>query len=71
MFVTTPGAQVMLNFLEMDMLEPEDSQCRRQSVKLVDTSSSHHALTRGDQGLEWCGDRVPNYPGPSTFTSGS
>ena len=71
MFVTTPGAQVMINFLDMDMLRPQDSECRRQSVKVVDPSTSHHSLTLGDQRQEWCGDLVPNYPGPSTFISGS
>jgi hypothetical protein len=68
-FVTTPGAQVMVNFKEMDMLKPLDSQCSRQSVWLSDPNSAHHSLTGRNNPLEFCGDLVPNYPGPSTFTS--
>ena len=70
--VTTPGAQVMLNFKVMNMLQPQDSECRRQSVWLEDPSTAHHSLLGGTTaGQEWCGDLVPNYPGPSTFTAGT
>lgn len=61
----------MVNFKEMDMLEPLDANCGRQSVQLVDQSSAHHSLTGSDKPLQFCGDLVPNYPGPSTFTSGT
>ena len=59
----------MVNFKEMDLLKPLDSECSRQSVSLVDTRSAYHSPT-GGKSLSFCGDLVPNYPGPSTFTSG-
>ena len=59
----------MVNFKEMDLLKPLDSECSRQSVSIVDTSSAYHSPT-GGKSLSFCGDLVPNYPGPSTFTSG-
>jgi hypothetical protein len=63
----------MVNFKEMDMLKPLDSQCTRQSVSLTDQGYAHHSLTATarNKTLKFCGDLVPNYPGPSTFTSGS
>ena len=69
-FVTAPGAQVMVNFKTFDMLKPLDSECSRQEVILSDSASAFHSPT-GGKSLSFCGDLVPNYPGPSTFTSGT
>ena len=67
--MTKPGSHIMVNFKTMDMINPQDGVCRKQWVNLDDQGSAHHSIT-GGKSLKFCGDLVPNYPGPSTFTSG-
>lgn len=69
-FVTKPGAHIMINFKKMDMLKPIDRICNRQVVAVGDMDTAFHSITENDKWHPFCGDLVPNYPGPSTFTSG-
>ena len=51
------------------MLQPLDSsECARQSVRMEDTESDDRSIIPN---RFFCGDLIPNFPGPSTFVSGN
>ena len=68
--MTTPiGAQIAVNFLEMDIRADVNQACLTDYVMLQDPASSATSLI-GKDGLTFCGERLPNYPGPSIIASG-
>lgn len=67
--VAKKGAQIAVNFLEMDIHADENQACLTDYVKLEETATSASSMI-GKDGLTFCGQRLPNYPGPSVLVSG-
>jgi len=66
-----PGSQISINFLDMDLPSDQSAQaCHSSSVQLVESKESASAAI-GSSGLKFCGQLLPNYPGPSVFVSAS
>jgi len=63
------GAQIAVNFLEMDIRADVNQACLTDYVMLQDPVKSASSLI-GDEGATFCGQRLPNYPGPSVIISG-
>ena len=64
------GSQISINFLDLDLPEPDRSQtCITDFVQLKEDSDSVSSLI-GSSGMSFCGQQLPNYPGPSVITSG-
>ena len=53
----------------MDIHADVNEACLTDYVKLQDPLRSASSLI-GKDGLTFCGERLPNYPGPSVFVSG-
>ena len=66
--VSEPGSQISVNFLDMD-LPVDATQTCSDFVQLIEDQSSASALI-GTTGRSFCGQQLPNYPGPSVLTSG-
>ena len=68
-FVTTPGSQIAVNFLDMDIWNHDESSCLSDYLLLTEDSvSSSNYLLQKDR--KFCGQQLPNYPGPSMIVSG-
>ena len=67
--VAKSGTQIALNFLEMDIHADENQDCLTDYVRLEETKASASSVI-GKDGLTFCGQRLPNYPGPSVIVSG-
>merc|ERR1712142_159511 len=68
-FEVQPGAQIALNFVEMDINANEDQACLTDYVR-IEEYGKYTSSVIGNEGLTFCGQRLPNYPGPSVFVSG-
>ena len=66
--VSEPGSQISVNFLDMD-LPTDAAQTCSDFVQLVEEQKSASALI-GTTGRPFCGQQLPNYPGPSVLISG-
>ena len=66
--VSEPGSQISFNFLDMDLPVESGHTCT-DYVKLVEEKGSSSGLI-GTQGRYFCGQELPNYPGPSVLISG-
>ena len=66
--MSEPGSQISVNFLDMD-LPVDATQTCSDFVQLIEDQSSASALI-GTTGRSFCGQQLPNYPGPSVLTSG-
>ena len=67
--VARAGSQIAVNFIEMDIRADENQACLTDYVKLEETSIIASSVI-GKEGLTFCGQRLPNYPGPSVVISG-
>ena len=64
------GSQISVNFLDMDLAADQSSgSCSTDFVQLLEGSTSSSALV-GSMGQSFCGQTLPNYPGPSVVVSG-
>ena len=70
---TTTGSQILVNFKKIDMVAKSSSgmNCHQQKVMLAEDTecSTPYSLIKGNQ--SFCGQLVPNFPGPSALTSSS
>ena len=66
--VSEPGSQISVNFLDMD-LSVDGTQTCTDFVELIEEQNSASALI-GTSGRSFCGQQLPNYPGPSVLISG-
>ena len=66
--VSEPGSQISVNFLDMD-LPVDATQTCSDFVQLIEEQNSASALI-GTAGRSFCGQQLPNYPGPSVLISG-
>ena len=66
--VSEPGSQISVNFLDMD-LPVDATQTCSDYVQLIEETGSASALI-GRSGRLFCGQQLPNYPGPSVLVSG-
>ena len=67
-FVTAPGSQIAVNFLDMDIWNHGEPFCLSDYVLLAESSgSSTKSLLH--EGMKFCGQQLPNYPGPSMIVS--
>ena len=62
------GYSVALNFLDMDMRADPGGSCISDYVKLTDSIESPQSVLSLD-GTTFCGELLPNYPGPSQLSS--
>ena len=67
--VSEPGSQISVNFLDMD-LPVDATQTCSDYVQLIEETGSASALI-GRSGRLFCGQQLPNYPGPSVLVSGT
>ena len=68
--MTEPGSQILVNFLDLHLPEADrDQNCITDFVKLKEATSSVASFV-GSDGKIFCGQRLPNAPGPSVLTSG-
>ena len=65
--VTSPGSQIAVNFLELDL--PAGPGGCGDRVTLTEPSLEPSAMI-GKAGRTFCGQLLPNYPGPSVLVSG-
>ena len=63
------GTQIAVNFLEMDIHADESQDCLTDYLKIVEEGRFASSMI-GRDGLTFCGQRLPNYPGPSVVVSG-
>ena len=66
--VSEAGSQISVNFLDMDLTADAAQTCI-DFVQLVKEQNSASALI-GKTGRPFCGQQLPNYPGPSVLISG-
>ena len=66
--MSEPGSQISVNFLDMD-LPADAAQTCSDFVQLVEEKNSASSLI-GTVGRSFCGQQLPNYPGPSVLISG-
>ena len=65
------GAQIMVNFKEVDMVEKSPTMgCHQQAVTLEDNGPLK-PYSMLDSSTSYCGQMMPNFPGPSTLVSSS
>ena len=68
--VAKPGTQISINFLKMDIHAHGTQECLTDYVKIEEPGWTTSSLI-GRDGLTFCGQRLPNYPGPSVIISGN
>jgi hypothetical protein len=67
--VAKKGTQIAVNFLEMDIHADENQDCLTDYLKMEEADTCASSMI-GKEGLTFCGQRLPNYPGPSVVVSG-
>ena len=64
------ASQVAVNFMDLDMAEPDDIEMNCVSEHLLVTDDKDLPSSfLGKNGKKFCGKRLPNYPGPSVVLS--
>ena len=65
------GSQILVNFKEVDMVEKSPTMgCHQQAVTLEDKGPLK-PYSMLDLSTSYCGQMMPNFPGPSTLVSSS
>ena len=65
------GSQIMVNFKEVDMVEKSPTMgCHQQAVTLEDRGPLK-PYSMLESSTSYCGQMMPNFPGPSTLVSSS
>ena len=65
--VTSKGAQISINFLSMDIRTDSGEACLADFITLEDPSATSSSMI--GKGKTFCGQKLPNYPGPSILVS--
>ena len=66
--VTARGSQIALNFLSLDIQTDSNQRCLTDYLKIMDPEATLASML-GSEKL-FCGQKLPNYPGPSILVSG-
>ena len=64
--VSEPGSQISVNFLDMDM--PYTTDLCSDYVQVIEEKVAPSSFI-GNVGRIFCGQQLPNYPGPSVLIS--
>ena len=64
-----PGSQISVNFMDLDLHEPDfENNCNTEYLEISERVDSPFSLV-GSGGKKFCGQWLPNYPGPSVLLS--
>ena len=64
------GSQISVNFVDIDMDEWDPNYyCSYEYVMLRENNPRQFSLLNGMFGVKFCGQQLPNYPGPSVLLS--
>ena len=64
-----PGSQISVNFMDLDLHEPDfENNCNTEYLMISERVDSPFSLV-GSGGKKFCGQWLPNYPGPSVLLS--
>ena len=64
-----PGSQISVNFMDLDLHEPDfENNCNTEYLMISERVDSPFSLV-GSSGKKFCGQWLPNYPGPSVLLS--
>ena len=66
--VTAWGSQIALNFLSLDIRTDSNQRCLSDSLTIFEPEVTPASML-GSQRV-FCGQKLPNYPGPSILVSG-
>ena len=67
--VTARGSQIALNFLSLDIRTDSNQRCLSDSLTIMEPQVTPASML-GSAKI-FCGQRLPNYPGPSILVSGN
>ena len=63
------GSQISVNFMDLDLHEPDfENNCNTEYLMIKERLDSPFSLV-GSTGRKFCGQWLPNYPGPSVMLS--